>query len=287
MMKIANILIVLASLISGLALGQGVYFDPSPTDVTGNARLYVDISSPDCSNCGALQDADPDTNPIYIWTWNPNEARGVISVDGTDYDITNGSWDSSNESMVMSQDPENPNLWYYDFVGATLVNYYQAPAASFYDTGIDFLIKEKNGNSPGDGEPEQKSDDMNIVLEPIGCFEKICPFPTTFFQDQYFFINYDNNQETIGFLQNMGPDECLIWFRVSINGGSEIIYRDETDKYKMNYDGDGLFSLSMIPEEYFELQEGDELTYIDAFITKAPINVPPFTQPIRLIPGCE
>ncbi len=121
----------------------------------------------------------------------------------------------------------------------------------------------------------------------MGCFEKICPFPTVFFQDDYFVISYDNKKETVPTLQNLGPDECLIWYRYRVNGGALQTYREETEKFKMAYDGDGVFSLTMIPEDYFELADGDELTQIDVLITKSPINQPPFTAAITLFPGCE
>ena len=263
----------------GTINGQGVYFDPSPTDVSGPARLYVDITSAEC-NCPELQDADPELNPLYIWTWGPSEERQ--SVDGVN--VGNGGWNDSNENMLLKQDADNPNLWYYDFLDLPVSQFYNQPAGVFYETGVDFLVKEKDGL---DEDPRQKSDDINLVLEPVGCFEKICPFPQTFFQDQYFFITYDNNKETIGFLQDLGPDECLIWYRIGVNGGPVTVFREETDKFKMVYDGDGVFSISMIPENYFELAEGDELTQIDVFITKPPIHIPPFTQPLTLIPGCE
>jgi hypothetical protein len=252
--------------------------------VSAPARLYIDITSSECS-CPELQDVNPETNPLYIWTWNPNEARPNIDPGGADINVKNGAWEDSNENLKMSQDPDNPNLWYYDYLGYSVVQFYDQPAGVFYDTGISFLVKEKNG-APADM-PEQKSGDLNIVLEPVGCFEKVCPFPVTFFQNQYFFITYDNNKEQVAFLQNMPPDECLIWYRISVNDGPFIEFREETDKFKMEYDGDGFFSISMIPEDYFELAEGDILSQIDVFITRPPINVPPFTQPLSLIPGCE
>lgn len=267
-------------LVSKNAQSQGIYFDPSPTDVTTPARLYIDVTSSDC-NCPELTDGDPDSNPLYIWAWNPNEDRATVN----GLDVTNGTWNSSNENLKMNQDPDNPNLWYFDFVGASMAEFYQVPAATIYAQGIDFLVKEKNGAPPD--LPEQKSPDLNIIPEPLGCFEKVCPFPTTFFQDEYFFITYDNTQESISSLQNLGPDECLIWFYASINGGSLTLFREESDKYKMKYDGEGQFSLSMIPSEFFELAEGDELTNFQVFITKSPIQVPPFTAPITLVPGCE
>lgn len=257
---------------------QGVYFDPAPTDVTTPARLYVDITSSECS-CPELQDADPVSNPLYIWAWDPFEDRPNIG----DVNVKNGSWDNSNETLKMTQDVGNPNLWYFDFVGVSLVEFYQQPAAVFYASGISFLLKEKNGN----GTPEQKSPDITIIPEPLGCFEKVCPFPTVFFQDEYFVITYDNKQELIPTLQNIAPDDCKIWYRYSVNGGALITLREETAKFVMDYDGNGVFSKSMIPEEYFELEEGEELTKIEVFITKGNINVPPFTTAISLFPGCN
>lgn len=264
-----------------LSSGQGVYFDPAPTDVTAPVRLYVDITSAEC-NCPELLDADPVTNPLFIWTWDPNEARPLLN---GEIDVTNGQWGASNPNLQLQQDETNPNLWYFDFFGASLVQFYDRPAAVFYESGIFFLVKEQNG-APAD-QPEQKSPDINLIPEPPGCFDKVCPFPSTFFQDEYFFITYDNNQETNTALQNLGPDECLIWYRYSIDGGSLQVFQQETDKFRMNYDGEGIFSIAMIPKDYFEVPEGSELTRIDVYITKSPISAPPFTAPVTLIPGCE
>ena len=282
-LKFTHTLFAIISVVafSNIGFGQGVFFDPSPTDVTLPARLYIDITSPECA-CPELQNVNLD-NPLYIWTWHPVEERQ--NVDGKN--IKNGAWDNSNDNLKMTQDAVNPKLWYFDFVGASLTEFYQAPAAEFYDSGIWFLVKTKDGYPANDGQPERKSPDINIIPEPIGCFEKVCPFPTKFFQDEYFVITYDNTQETIPTLQNMGADECMIWYKYSVNGGSLKTYRESTDKFKMAYDGDGVFSITMIPQEYFTLSEGEELTRIDVFITKAPINQPPFTSAISLFPGCD
>ncbi len=164
-----------------------------------------------------------------------------------------------------------------------MVQFYGVPAAQFYDTGIDFLVKEKNG-APADL-PEQKSPDLNIIPEPIGCFDKVCPFPTLFFQDDFFAITYNNNQETIPSLQNLNEGEALVWFRYKVNGGAFQVLQDEVQGV-MDYDGDGIFSVTMIPEEYFGLEENDILDEIQVYITKSPIVAPPFTTPISLFPGC-
>jgi hypothetical protein len=262
---------------------QGVYFEPSPTDVTSNEiRLYVDITSDACG-CPELADADPESNPLFIWAWNPNEARPDLNVNGETFNVQNGEWGSSNENLQMTQDPENPDLWYFDFLGASLVQFYNVPAETFYQNGIDFLIKERNG-APADL-PEQKSPDLNIIPEPVGCFDKVCPFPTTFFQDDYFFITYDSKQEANPGLRN--GDAYFARLRYRVNGGNlqELMVTDESE-VAMTNDGDGIFSFVMIPEEFFGLSEGDILDEIQVSFTKPPLDTAPYSGFVQLIPGC-
>jgi len=86
-------------------------------------------------------------------------------------------------------------------------------------------------------------------------------------------------------LQNLGSDEALIWFRYRVNGGAYQLLQDET-LGQMKFDGDGIFSITMIPEDYFGLDEGDILDEIQVYVTKTPIFAPPFTVPASFFPGC-
>ncbi len=271
------------------------YLDPTPTDVTGPARLYIDLSPETisswfegCGNCdvNTFDDLDPETNPPYLWMWfrdgysRPQNAQ----INGEDVNVSNGEWSASNPNMVLKQDENNENLWYFDFLGTSIANFYGLPAAELYLEDFNFLVKQIDGSDIGEGQ-EQKTADFGILPEPVGCFEKICPFPGTFFQDQYFVITYDNNKEEIPTLQNLSPGEALIWFRYKVNGGSFQVLQDESIGV-MEFDGDGIFSTTMIPEQFFGLSDGDILDEIQVYITKSPIQAPPFTAPITLFPGC-
>jgi glucose/arabinose dehydrogenase len=155
-----SVLVFLAVATSTFA--QGVYWSPSVMNPHERGpRLYVDLSSPECS-CPELSDADPESNPLYFWSWGPNEERPPLDVNGSPVEVTNGSWFDSNESLRMKQDPFNPDLWYYDFLGASLIDFYNVPEAVFV-SGVQFLVKEENG-AP-DGLPEQKSLDMQADVE--------------------------------------------------------------------------------------------------------------------------
>lgn len=259
---------------------QGIFLDPDPTDVTGPVRLYVDITSDECQcpNIGEVTEEDP----LFIWTWGPSEARPPLG----NIDVTNGDWTNSNENLQMFQDESDPNLYYFDFVGASPAQFYSVDPAVFYESGIFFLIKKKDGS----GDPERKSEDLSIIPEPVGCFEIICPFPTTFFDDEYFAVTYNNAIETNAALQNMAPGEAIVSFRYRVNGGPLQTLQatgGNDEKFTMDYEGDGFFALDMLPRDYFGLEEGQELTQMTVRVTKtsAPPGIFSISSPLNV--GCE
>lgn len=137
--------------------GQPPYFAPTPADVTEPVRLYVFLNTGYCS-CPELFDADSTTNPLYLWTWIPFVPRPEYY---NGINISNGDWDDSNENMRMHQDPNNPNLWYYDFLDIAMDDFFGTDAETLYTEGINFVLKEKNGAPPDS--PEQKSQDMSLT----------------------------------------------------------------------------------------------------------------------------
>jgi hypothetical protein len=283
-MKKYNIFIALCALICASQVNaQGIYFDPSPTDVTANVRLYVDISSAEC-NCPNVQSVTPE-DPLFIWTWMPAEVRPLLF--GND-DVGNGDWAMSNENLAMTQDPDDPNLWYFDFLGASPAQFYDQPAAVFYQSGMSFLVKKQDGN----GDPEPKSPDLSIIPEPVGCVEVICPFPLTVFQDEFAIFTYNNGIETNPGLQNMAPDEAYAIFRYRVNGGAELLYPPSpadanAADWQMEYDGEGIFSVTMVPQEFFPVNPGDVITEVRMIVTKFPLPAPPFNASTPLPVGCQ
>lgn len=143
-------------LAGGALQAQSVYIEPWPVVPGEPSKLYIDITSDDCG-CPELQDADPETNPLYIWTWFPSDARPQLN----GMDVNNGAWNASNTNLALEQDMDNPNLWYFDFLDAPILEFYGVDQATA--TGINFLLKESDG-SPA-GLAEQKSADLFIALE--------------------------------------------------------------------------------------------------------------------------
>ncbi len=137
-----------------LSAQQGLYFDPWPLDLNApGVRLYLDISSPAC-NCPDVANVNPDDNPLYIWTWLPSFNRPLLN----GQDVNNGEWQNSNENLRMQRDPDNMNLWYYDFLGASITEFYGVTAEQAMATNLHFLVKEKDAT----GNPEPKSPDLSI-----------------------------------------------------------------------------------------------------------------------------
>ncbi len=135
---------------------QGIYLDPQDAGAGDpDVKLYVDLSSPEC-NCPVLENSDPDTNPLYIWTWGPNEDRPMVN----GADVANGNWTASNPNLQMTQDESNPNLWYYDFLGVSIADFYGVSVMQAEMNGISFLIKAQDGT----GNPEPKSPDLFLSL---------------------------------------------------------------------------------------------------------------------------
>ena len=258
------------------------WVDPSPGNVTDSVRLYIDLSHPDCG-CPLLQDyATPNAPvPIYMWTWVPAES-------GRPAEFANGAWNASNPNLAMRQDPDNPAYWYYTMIPTS---FYNVPAATVYETGFSFLAKAQDGSAIEGGEPKS-ADQANIPIEPLECVDVVCPFPQVGFQDEYFFIVYDTNRES-GPMANVGPDNCYMFLRYSVNGGANVTYNagslqnvaQTNPELKMNFDGDGVFSFSMLPEEFLNLNEGDELTSITVQFVQQPF-AGFFSQPSTLLFGC-
>jgi hypothetical protein len=272
-------------LITNQVNSQAIYFLPDPTNVTEPARLYINTALPDCQ-CDELSDAGPD-NPIFLWSWMPVEDRAPLNIDGASIDITNGEWSNSNDNMMMTQDENIPTLWYYDFFEVPLSEFYGASPADFYTTGINFLIKEKNGAPPD--VPEQKSADLSIIPESPGCVLQFCTFPTIWYPTDYLTITYDNNQEALFALQNLDPSQAFVFYEYRVDGGPlQTFGNNETEAIQLESIGGGFFSHTLIPNDFLPTDiEGGEITDLTVVITKSipVIQAPPFSKQ-ALLSGC-
>jgi hypothetical protein len=196
-MKKISLLILAITAFCAESFAQAAYISPSPTGKNDTITLYIDVAQSTGSN-GALKlmlDTYPDQD-VYLWTWQPAGPT-----------VGNGDWGNSNEAMKMTH--VSGKLYSMRFKPTS---YYNVDAASFFNLGISCLAKFKDGNSyPGQFGGEAKTEDLHVNIIPRLCDDIFCVFPEIAKQGDFVSITYDNTQETIAGLQNMGDDECYIY----------------------------------------------------------------------------
>lgn len=229
------------------ANAQFAWIDPAVPDVTDSLTVFVDLSQD--PNCDKLVGSP---GPIFIWTWGPNDP-----VDG------NGMWGTSAPEQEMVHRPDiGADVWSYTMLP---IDYYGAAAEDIYENGLDFLAKEANGGQGGDcssAGDEFKTSDIHIdVPAPFVLEKKVYSFPDfgdgdTLYThiDDVFTLYYKNYLEEKVTMQNL--TEVWVYARALGDDGSSHIITPPSQigtnpNLKMVDQGNGLFTLTIIPEEYF------------------------------------
>lgn len=178
---------------------QTAYILPSPTDANEEVTLYIDVNqSSDGSQNNALKAMliDHPDDDVYLWSWSPAEPV-----------VGNGTWAESNEDLKLTKIGDL--LYSITFVPS---EFYGVDGSEFFSLGISCLAKLQNGNAYDEEyDGEAKTEDLRVEVIPKLCDRRICVFPEIRQEDDFVSITYDNNQEEIEGLQNMGDDECYIY----------------------------------------------------------------------------
>lgn len=249
------ILITISALFtSQLSWAQVAYVVPKEADVNQEITLYVNTANPDC-NCPNIANA---TTDVYLWSWKPSDPR-----------VGNGTWSSSNEDLKMTNDGNG--LYSFKMIPSQFYNIVDIEA--FYQDNIHLLVKLKDGGSGGGTDKENKSADLVAEIDPVpGCVEKLCPFPVNFNQDDYFTLKYDNNKEEKPAMQNLAPNDVFVFARCLADGRLyEITPFDEVannPNLQMVSEGNGIFTLTFIPEEFFPIPAGAQISSLIFVIRK-------------------
>lgn len=246
--------------IADLAISQVAYVVPKEADINSEITVYVNVTHPDC-NCPNLQNSPGD---VYMWTWKPSDP-----VAG------NGQWNASNEDLKMTD--EGNGLYSIKFIPSQF--YTITDVELFYSEDIHFLAKLKDGGSGGGTDKENKSGDLVAEIDPVpGCEEKICPFPVNFGQDDYFTVKYDNNKEEKASMKSLADGDVYLFARCVANG---VVYEvtpfndvANNPDLQMKAEGNGIFTLTFIPEDFFPIPSGDEITSMIFVVRRKVFNGP-------------
>lgn len=226
---------------------------PETPDVSDTVTIFIDLSAdPNCQNLVGTSEQ------LYLWTWGPADPG------------TNGMWNNSMDEMALQKVEGEDDVYQFKMIPT---EFYGVEAAVIYDQGLCFLAKGDDGGSGGDcaaGGGEFKTADLYVpVPSPFIAERKVYGFPDVLSgtdtlltrPDDVFTLFYNNRVEDKESMQNL--DEAWVYFRLTGDDGvdyavSSLFDVGNTPSLRMTNDGNGLFSLPMIPTEFLSdvLPEG-------------------------------
>lgn len=259
MKKLFIFLFGLGLLFSVKVSAQAIYAEPAQFNPEDTVKIFIDITK--CDNQALLDNP----GPLYIWTWKP-----------ADPVAGNGSWDNSNEALIMTN--EAPNLWSIKFIPT---EFYGVDRQSVYDENIFMLAKAKDGSDVGNG--EQKTEDLELEIDPPSLGpRKVYSFPDKSTKDtiagtkdDIFTLLYDNTLEEKATMQN--ATELYVYARAYDLNENEFRVEALRDVgtnplLRMTTDGSGLFKWTIWPKEMFQIPDNIQLNYLRLQIIKKTVN---------------
>lgn len=269
--------IFLSMTLCGAALwsfSQAAYVFPSPTAADEEMTLFIDVAQTSTGLKAMLEAHPEEVDNVYLWSWMPAEPVGG-----------NGTWNSSNEARKLTH--VSGLLFSVTFIP---VEYYGVDGPTFFSNGISCLAKLKDGNAyPDDGVGEAKTQDLHIDIVPKLCDNVYCVFPQLAKAEDFVSITYDNTQETNAAMQNIGADECYLYFRVEQDLFTGAYYQQDQTiavtipalKMKPVAGEPGKFRLTFIPSDFFDgiIPEGFDINTIKFFALRPGVTYPVFSLP--------
>ncbi len=220
MKKIISTLLLLTVCISAFSQ-QIVTTIPTFIDPNDSAIVIVDLNQMD-SSIAHVANLKTDAKAgldMYIWTWNPKEhPAGHPYVNG----LGSQAWKNSNPALKMKA---LGNMKYQYTFKPTLLAWYSTDTTNAYSRGLSFLVKPLDGG--GYGDPDRKSDDINVPILRPGLNVSIVSHPAPF----YFASNSSQIQIN---------GECTINANLSIEvNGTQVIQQNNTKLLSYTLDMNG------------------------------------------------
>lgn len=168
--------VFMSLMISVSAMAQQIVTTiPTFVDPQDSLVIIVDLNQMDSSSTH-VQNLKADAQAgmdIFIWTWNPKEHQaGHPYVNG----LGSQAWKNSNDSLKMTP---LGNMQYKYVFKPTLMDWYDVTATQAYTNDLSFLVKPKDGG--GYGDPDRKSDDITVAIDPPGLNADIITHPDIFY----------------------------------------------------------------------------------------------------------
>ena len=236
-------------------------------DPEDSLKIIVDVTKMDGSKdyIKNLQDDAASGKDLYIWTWAPFEfPAGHPKANGTGAQ----AWKSSNEVLKMTK--EGPGVYSFSMIPT---EFYEVDAATVYNNDISFLVKPKDGG--GYGDPDRKSDDLKVTVDPPNTerpsFYSFPAFSTT---DDLMTLVYENARDTTPTMQNLEPGDCYFYPQITLSDSTtfllepSIFNAGNNPKLEMEYVGDNTFMKQFQPRDFFNIPPGKTIIQFKAAIIR-------------------
>ena len=195
-MKKLSFVITAVLMSIGKLVAQKAWATPDPINPNDSITIWVDIKK-----CDRQQLAGT-TDPLYMWTWTPNEHA-------VGHPLNNGTWQASNDALQMRS--AGNDLYFYRMVPT---QFYEVTAAELYNNDISLLLKKKDGTGGAAG--EDKTEDLKDK------------------EDFYVYAKARIGAGAADFVQIVSITKVAT-----------------APQLAMKNNGNGKFSLSMIPNKFF------------------------------------
>ena len=261
---------LLALALAPLALLAQVSTIPAEADEIdpdGTLKILVNVNQMDNSEAfvANLQDSVEAGADLYLWTWQPAEhPEGHPLVNGTG----DRPWQSSNDSLKMTK--EGSGVFSFTMVPTA---FYEVTAQEVYDNDISFLVKTKNGG--GYGDPDVKSPDLSVLVDPPLLERRPAYlFPGTFKETDLVQLYYDNNKEQKPSMQNLSASEAYFYAEATLADSTVTrIARNSFSvgpkpELQLEDAGGGIFKKYFIPREFFDVPAGLSIKSIKCYVQK-------------------
>lgn len=264
-MRMKYALLALSCLLTA-GMSAQVTTEPEEVDPNAEVKIIVDISKLDATK-EHVQNLQTDAAAgldLYIWTWSPNEhADGHPLANG----VGAAAWKNSNEALKMTKEAEN--IYSYTM---TPVDFYEVDAATVYTKDIMFLVKPKDGG--GFGDPDRKSDDLTILVDPPNVIRNPAfIFPNVVTEDDLVTLIYENGKEDKVSMQNLDPADCYVYSAATLSDSSTVIIENffsvgTNPELQMDYIGDNTFRKFIYPRAFFNVPQGLSITKLSFVIMR-------------------
>lgn len=260
-------LLALGMTASSMAMAQVTTDPPEYQDPTAELKIIVDISKLDGSK-DYVQNLQADAaagEDLYIWTWKPAEHQDP-------HPLQNGTggapWKNSNEALKMTKEAEN--IYSYTM---TPTEWYEVDAQTVFDNDIHFLVKPFDGG--GYGDPDRKSDDLSIAIDPpVTVRNPSFLFPGRFQDDDLVMLYYDNKLEEEPGMQNLATDDVWFFAQATLDDSTTVSIAPNVfsvgnfPELQMTHYGDGVYKVYMVPRDFFGIASDRSITKITMYVMR-------------------